>query len=121
MRDRRFYERISIDTDVLVFIDGYDSEIVGEITDISEENVGLAFKLTDELKKNLKSKNILRLQFIDTYKVGTKTKSDIIQTSAFVKRMDCIDNVCHMGCVVRDDAFRKYAQRKNAEKILAKI
>jgi hypothetical protein len=112
MREKRSYDRMQLGITVLVFFGGNDAEKVGEVTDISEDSIGLNFDITDEQGLFLKKRGILEFQFVDKYLDGSKEKTDVVQAVGLIKRLSVNGNLCHAGCVVRDEKYRKYVLRR---------
>ncbi len=113
MREKRNYDRIKIKVSVLVFVDDCDGEISGEVTDISEDSIGLKFRVSDEQKQELMKKGVIKFQFVDSYRDGSKNKTDIIQACGLIKRISFagLDD-CIVGCLVRDESYKKYVFRR---------
>ncbi len=111
MREKRSYKRINLDLKVLVYIGDYD-EIVGEITNISEDSIGLRIELTQEQRMMLEALGMLKFQFIDSYRDGSKEKTDVVQACGLVKRLEITGSSCLTGCMVRDEGFRRYVLRR---------
>jgi hypothetical protein len=112
MRERRNYRRIVINANVLVFVEDYAAEICGRVKDISEESIGLEFEINDALKKALDDKGMVRFQFVDTYRDGRRERTEVVQACALIKRIKVTENTCLIGCMVRDDSFKKYVVKR---------
>ncbi len=112
MREKRNYERMKMDVRVLIFMGNCEEETVGEVTDISEDSIGLSFDVTNEQISVLEKTGMLKFQFIDTYQDGRKKKTDIVQALGLIKRMYVREGSCFAGCLVRDQRFAKYVLRK---------
>ncbi len=116
MKERRHNTRLKIDINVLIFVDGIENDIAGEVADISEESIGIHFKIPAGYEEIIKEQHSVKIQFIDTYKNGRSTRTDVIQATAMIKRMDIVEDTCFLGCVIWDEGFRKYAVRRMMEK-----
>ena len=112
MLERRNFRRIEIDTVCMIFVEGYGVEIMGEVTDVSEESIGIRFPMTKELGEKIDSLNTVNVQFVDTYRDGSLEKTAVVQASAYIKRRVIEENSCFIGCVVRDEAFREYVVKR---------
>ena len=112
MRERRNFRRIVINASVLIFVEDYAAEISGRVKDISEESIGLEFNINDELKKALEDKGMVRFQFVDTYRDGSRNRTEVVQACALIKRTTVAEDVCIIGCMVRDDNFKKYVVKR---------
>ncbi|SDB21593.1 hypothetical protein [Butyrivibrio sp. INlla16] len=112
MSDRRNNERIQMYSSALVYIEGYDAEIEGIVTNLSEENIGLKCRISDELKKKIEDSKMITFQFVDTYLEGKKAKTDVVQACALIQRMEYSDGECFIGGVVRDENFKRYVLRR---------
>ena len=110
--DRRDFDRIEVSREVLIYIDGSDYEIDGIVTDLSEENIGLKFKVTPEQADLVSKRRKLSFEFIDTYKDGRKQSTDVVIARVFIKRLDIKDGVCSVGGIVKDDDFQQYVLRR---------
>lgn len=112
MREKRNYDRIKMNAGVLVYIGDCDGEISGEVTDISEDSIGLKIKISDEQERMMRELGVIKFLFVDTYKDGCKEKTDIIQSCGLIKRISPAGDGCIVGCLVRDECFKKYVFRK---------
>jgi hypothetical protein len=112
MKEKRSYDRMQLGITVLVFIGDNNAEKVGEVTDIGEDSIGLNFDITDEQGMLLKKLGVLKFQFVDKYMDGCKEKTDVVQAVGLIKRLSVNGNVCHAGCLVRDEGYRRYVLRR---------
>ena len=112
MNDRRDYSRIMMSSNVMVFVEGYEGEIDGVVSDLSEESIGIRCNITEEQKKLIEAHQMITFQFVDAYMVGKRKKTEVVQACALIKRVNYSDGECFIGGYVRDENYRRYVIRR---------
>ncbi|WP_408071723.1 hypothetical protein [Butyrivibrio sp. JL13D10] len=110
IKDRRFYNRFELSDTAVVLFAPNGEEISGKITDISEESIGIDIPISD--KDKFEVHGTFMFQFADNYNQGSQSKTKVVTALAIIIRHEVKDSVCHLGCIVRDEAFRSYATKR---------
>ena len=96
MGEKRYYERIKVNINTLLYIKGNGEEIVCKVIDISEK--GICFKIPFNISTaNIKPGDTLTFQFSDSFYFGRELEEEIITDTCkviYVTKTSHIQKMC---------------------------
>ncbi|MCR5107173.1 MAG: PilZ domain-containing protein [Lachnospiraceae bacterium] len=122
MNGKRFFERLAVkNVPCNLYLPESDSEISGEVHDISEN--GIAIKVSNEDAKKIQknSDENLKFVFLDDYKYLDSDVNDVVMGKVSVKHTSSVDGeYALIGGKVTDDIpeYEKYVLRRKTSHFL---